>query len=124
MSIQGYTWFGHNRLRISHRASRGSGGVGILVNSNILVDYDVAILDTQMEGILWVKLTINYHPKIYVCVYVTFHHASLSSRGDSSEEFFDCLQHKSQCTEILVQFAYAGILTLDVATCKTWAWTV
>ena len=44
MSIQGYTWFGLNRLRISQRASRGSGGVGILVNSNILVDYDVAYL--------------------------------------------------------------------------------
>ena len=76
-----------------------------------------------MEGILWVKLTDKLSSK-NLCVCVCYLPPSLSSRGDSSEEFLIALQHKSQCTEILVQFAYAGILMLDVATCKTWAWTV
>ena len=55
ISLPGYSWFGQNRLRISERAIRGSGGVGILVKSNLLQDYNASIIDSQMESILWLK---------------------------------------------------------------------
>ena len=53
VSLPRYSWFGQNRLRISQRAIRRSGGVGILVKSNLLQDYNASILDSQMEGILY-----------------------------------------------------------------------
>ena len=31
ITLEGYTWFGHNRLKIHRNAIRGSGGVGILI---------------------------------------------------------------------------------------------
>ena len=52
VSLPGYSWFGQSRLRISQRAIQGSGGVGILVKSNLLQDYNASILDSQIEGIL------------------------------------------------------------------------
>lgn len=33
INLPGYTWFGQNRQKLSSRAVRGSGGVGILLKN-------------------------------------------------------------------------------------------
>jgi len=61
-----------------------------LVNSKLLLDYDVSVLDSQMEGILWLKLMDKFSCQS-LCVCVCYLPPASSSRGDCSEEFFDCL---------------------------------
>ena len=90
VSLPGYSWFGQNRFLISQRAIRGSGGVGILVKSSLLQDYNASTLDSQMEGILWLKLTDKLTSQ-NLCLCVCYLPPSSSSRGDRGEEFLDCL---------------------------------
>lgn len=42
ISLPGYTWFGQNRQKLSSRAVRGSGGVGILLNNELVTEYDAS----------------------------------------------------------------------------------
>ena len=53
MDIPGYHWFGQNRKTLHHRAKTGSGGVGFLIKTSVLDNFDVSELDTSCEGILW-----------------------------------------------------------------------
>ena len=32
LSLDGFTWLGHNRLKLHKNAVRGSGGIGILIS--------------------------------------------------------------------------------------------
>ncbi len=52
IQIPHYTWYGQNRAK-HVRARMGSGGVGFLVHNRLLNDYNVTVLDTETEGILW-----------------------------------------------------------------------
>ena len=110
MSLPAYSWCGQNRLRISQRAIRGSEGVGILVKSNLLQDYDASTLDSQMERILWLKLT-NKLTSQNLCIYVSYFPSSTSSRGGCAEEFLGCL---GAHIETLVHYVFAEILMPDV----------
>ena len=60
------------------------------MKSNLLQDYDASIIDSQMEGILWLKLT-NKLTSQNLCLCVCYLPPSSSSRGDCAEEFLDCL---------------------------------
>ena len=55
IDIENYSWFGNNILNIDKRATRGSGGVGILVKNEICNNYHIQKLDASFEGILWLK---------------------------------------------------------------------
>ena len=35
-TLDGYSWFGHNRQALSRKAVRGSGGVGVFVRNALL----------------------------------------------------------------------------------------
>ena len=50
-ALDGYSWFGHNR-----QALRGSGGVGVFVRNDLLNDWIVEVVDSEVEDILWLKL--------------------------------------------------------------------
>ena len=54
--LEGYTWFGYNRMNIHKNARIGSGGVGFFVKNELFADYDISILKQSYEGILWLKL--------------------------------------------------------------------
>ena len=87
-----YKWIGQNRLAISKRAIRGSGGVGVLVKWQLYNMFDISILDSSFEGILWIKfqskdITASNAFSLCVC----YLPPANSSRGDISEEFFDTL---------------------------------
>ena len=55
--VEGYRWFGRNRRRLHSQAVRGSGGVGLLGCEEVLKRCEVDVLDTDVEDILWVKLS-------------------------------------------------------------------
>ena len=57
IQIEGYNWYGHNRQELHKRAQRGSGGVGFLIKSWIINEYEIEIVDKCYEGILALKLT-------------------------------------------------------------------
>ena len=89
ISIPGYKWFGQNRKQLSKRANRGSGGVGILIRNSLS---DISVMDSSVEGILWLKIVESAKPScVILCVCVCYLPPSTSSRGDSSDHFFDCL---------------------------------
>ena len=56
IQLPGFTWFGHNRANIHRNARAGSGGVGLFINDNLLVDFNVSVLDASCEGILLLSL--------------------------------------------------------------------
>ena len=56
IDVENYAWIGHNRLKLSPRARRGFGGLGILIRNNVLREFDYSLLDCSHEDILWVEL--------------------------------------------------------------------
>ena len=55
--VDGYKWFGCNRHTLHRKAVRGSGGVGVLIREEVLKEYTVEVLDSDVEGILWLRLS-------------------------------------------------------------------
>ena len=91
IQIKGYSWFGHNRLNVPASALRGSGGVGFLIKDTVLDKYNLKLLDSHFEGILWIELRDkkNLLPRILLCV--AYLPPENSSRGNSAQEFYDTL---------------------------------
>lgn len=79
VDIEGYAWFGHNRKHIHVRARTGSGGVGVLVRNDVLVNYNVDKVSDSVDGILWIRFsekTTRTRPFIhvwYICLQKTPH---------------------------------------------------
>ena len=64
----------------------------MLIKLELFEVFDIVILDTTYEGILWVKFESKHDCgkwPILMCVCVL--PPSSSSRGDTSEEFFESL---------------------------------
>ena len=95
ISCNNYTWIGQNRGKLSRKAVRGSGGVGMLVRLTLFDRFKVKVLDSSYEGILWVKF--QSHDKVKMCflICICYLPPHASSRGDTSQEFFEKLS--SQC---------------------------
>ncbi|MES9882132.1 MAG: reverse transcriptase family protein [Sedimenticola sp.] len=91
LTVPGYKWIGHNRQNLSPNAVRGSGGVGFLIKLNILETFEVSILDTSYEDIMWIKLTDKLDSDFGVYLCSCYLPPSGSSRGDTSQQFFDKL---------------------------------
>ena len=45
ITLNGYTWYGHNRTQLSINAIRGSGGVGFFIKDSVLSLFHVYELD-------------------------------------------------------------------------------
>ena len=50
-----YVWCGQNMKQIHIRTKKGSGGIGFLIKQSLYEEYDVSIIDSETEGILWLK---------------------------------------------------------------------
>ena len=88
--MDGYKWFGQNRERLHVNAKTGSGGVGFLIKNSILEDFDVDILESSFEGILWLSLKSKLKKQnlnICVCYLPPLN----SSRQIDAQSFYDCL---------------------------------
>ena len=81
LNIPGYRWFGHNRLNISRRAVRGSGGVGILFKDSFFEEYSVDIVGKTHEDIMWISCThfTNLEHTLFICT--CYLPPAASSRG-------------------------------------------
>ena len=55
--VDGYKWFGCNRHTLHRKAVRGSSGVGVLIREEVLKEYAVEVLDPDVEGVLWVRMS-------------------------------------------------------------------
>ena len=95
IDVEGYQWLGNNRKHIHVRARAGSGGVGILMSQNFLSQHNVQVVDSDTEGIIWVKCTntvTNDH--FFVCV--VYLPPEFSARSVNIHEFMDTLHLFSQ----------------------------
>ena len=61
MTLTNYTFYGLNRSNIHVNARTGSGGVGAFVTNSLLNEFDVSVLESSYEGILWLKLQHKYN---------------------------------------------------------------
>ncbi|ESO93889.1 hypothetical protein LOTGIDRAFT_153361 [Lottia gigantea] len=77
------------RTDLHRNAKRGSGGVGILVNSEILGLYDA--LDGSKEDILWLKLSHKTLRNSDLCICACYVPPSDSSRAGDVDTFFNDL---------------------------------
>lgn len=90
LSVPGYQWFGQNRTKLHLNAKLGSGGVGFLIRDSIFLDFNVEILNSDVEGILWLSLkhkTDILHLKVCDCYLPPIN----SSRQVDGQQFFDNL---------------------------------
>ena len=63
----------------------------MLVKDNVYNKFKVNVVDTSYEGILWVKFECRENPPVTFLVCVCYLPPSRSSRGDTSQEFFENL---------------------------------
>ena len=88
--LPGFTWRGQNRT-LTPGAIRGSGGVGFLIRESLLSLYNVYVMDSTFEGILWIKLVHKeyHHTSVMFCsIYLP---PEGSCRGNTAHEFYDTL---------------------------------
>ena len=52
-----YRWFGCNGCTLHRKAVRGSGGVGVLIREEVLKEYAVEVLDSDVDDALWLRLS-------------------------------------------------------------------
>ena len=70
ININGYTWIGNNRKHLHVRARAGSGGVGVLVRNDVLLNYNVIKVNDSVDGILWIRFSERKKPRfllLYLC---------------------------------------------------------
>ena len=90
IDVDGYTWYGRNRSHQHVRARVGSGGVGFLVNNELLNSFSVVVLNDENDDILWLKLDhVSLSHSIIACV--CYLPPDNSSRQVDVHSFFDNL---------------------------------
>ena len=91
--MEGFHWFGHNRPEhsLSQQAWRGSGGVGFLVADKLLLKHKVAVIDTSVDGIMWLKLSLKNEDDQGLLLCVCYLPPEGSSTGNHAQEFYDAL---------------------------------
>jgi hypothetical protein len=52
------------------RTRAGSGGVGVLVRNDVLLNYNVIKVNDSVDGILWIRFSERKNPDscFYICV--------------------------------------------------------
>ncbi|CAC5421696.1 unnamed protein product [Mytilus coruscus] len=70
ISVDGYMWFGRNRIGIHIRANAGSGGVGFFVRNDLMELFNVIVVEDSIDGICWLKFEdkLNLDNIFYACV--------------------------------------------------------
>ena len=89
LDLPGYTWYGQNREK-HVKAKKGSGGIGFFVKNYLTNNYTVEALDSEHEGILWLKFNAPQNEKSFNCC-VCYVPPSDSTRSLDLTEFYDTL---------------------------------
>ena len=88
--MQGYK-LGHNRKQLNKKAKRGSGGVGVLIRDDILYRYTVEVIDSDVEDVMWVKMSSTQDEKTRLMIAVCYIPPEASSSGRDAEEMMQLL---------------------------------
>ncbi|CAC5415626.1 unnamed protein product [Mytilus coruscus] len=90
LHVNSYNWIGQNRKHLHKNAKTGSGGVGFFVKKSYYKMFDIGVLDTSFEGILWVYFKHKKSDfKFSVCV--AYLPPENSTRQVDKDVFFDTL---------------------------------
>ena len=89
IDVKGYLWFGQNRRSLHRKAVRGSGGVGLLIRKEVLEGWEVEVLDTDVEDVMWRRLSQEDEEDLVMAV--CYLPPEASSRGPGVEETFQLL---------------------------------
>ena len=68
------------------KAVWGSGGVGVLIKEEVLKEYAVEVLDSDMDDVLWVRLSNEEEEEGSLVLAVCYLPPETSSRGMGGEE--------------------------------------
>ncbi|VDI73300.1 Hypothetical predicted protein [Mytilus galloprovincialis] len=90
LNIPGFTFFGNNRKTINRNANRGSGGVGVLVKDEIYNSYTFETLDSEVDGILWIKMR-SKTDFLSLCIAICYLPPAESGRALDHHVFFQTL---------------------------------
>ena len=83
-----FQWFGHNRVVVSKKAIRGSGGVGVFINKKLLSIFNIDVIDLSFDEVLWIKFQIEMASNCVLLLCVYYLPPSISSRGDYIRTIF------------------------------------
>ena len=90
INVHGFTSFCSNRKEIHVKAPKGSGGVALLIKNEILSDFNVRVIDKEVEGILGVKL-LHTESDFSFVVYSCYLAPENSVWGRKSDMYFQHL---------------------------------
>ena len=72
--IPGYVWCVQNQKQIHRRTKKGSGGANFLFKQSLYEEYDLSIIDSETEGILWLKFSSkSVHGTSFCCCVCYLH---------------------------------------------------
>ena len=84
--VEGYRWFGCNRRTLHRKAVQGSGGVGVLIRQEVLKEYAVEVLDSDVDDVLWLRLSNEEEEEGSLVLAVCYLPPETSSRGMAGGE--------------------------------------
>ena len=114
IKVDGYTWYGHNRQNIHVRAKCGSGGVGVLVRNDFVNLYDIQIIESDVDGIMWIRFCHKYCNENNFHVCIAYLPPENSTRSVNAQEFFDNILSNIYTIPQGELFSYVVIGTADV----------
>ena len=113
IDVPGFLWFGNNRSFIKNRAKCGSGGVGILLNSNVTIDYHVEIFNRSFDGIIILQL-IHKKSEYQVAIGSVYLPPEAGEYGKNSDSFFNHLLSQAYLLSDVDMFLIGGDLNARI----------
>ena len=78
----------------SSQNEKGSGGVDFLIKQSFYEEYDLNIMDSETEGILWLKFSSKFVHGTSFCCYVCYLPPIESTRAIDRNNLFDSLLYQ------------------------------
>ena len=93
INIQGYRWIGFNREMKHIRAPKASGGVGFFIKNSFLNEFNVHIVDREIDGLLGI-LVSDQLSEVEILIFTGYLPPEGSKCGRNPETFYGHLLSK------------------------------
>jgi hypothetical protein len=87
IQLDNYTWYGFNRQEIHVNAPKASGGVGLLVKTQLTEQFNIFVVDRSYDGILALKFEHRI-TSLNLIVFSCYLPPEGSTRGRDAQSFF------------------------------------